>query len=79
MKSYNSNKSHSEVLSLSVASIDNLELLVNYFSKYPLLGEKWDDYSKWSTVYYKVISKEHLTEKGKLEIRSLIGLDASQV
>jgi len=79
VKSYNSNKSHSEVLSLSVASIDNLELLINYFSKYPLLGEKWDDYSKWSTVYYMIISKEHLTEKGKLEIRSLIGLDASQV
>lgn len=79
VKSYNSNKSHSEVLSLSVASIDNLELLINYFSKYPLLGEKWDDYSKWSTVYYMIISKEHLTEKGKLDIRSLIGLDASQV
>jgi hypothetical protein len=26
-----------------------------------------------------IISKEHLTEKGRLEIRSLIGLDASQV
>ena len=57
VKSYNSNKSHSEVLSLSVTSIDNLKLLMNYFSKYPLLGEKWDDYNKWSTVYYMIISK----------------------
>ena len=76
VKSYNSNKSHSEVLSLSVASIDNIGLLINYFEKYPLLGEKWDNYNKWSTVYYMIISKEHLTKKGRLEIRSLIGLDA---
>ena len=76
VKSYNSNKSHSEVLSLSVASIDNIKLLINYFSKYPLLGEKWDNYNKWCTVYYMIISKEHLTKKGRLEIRSLIGLDA---
>ena len=79
VKSYNSNKSHSEVLSLSVSSIDNIKLLIDYFSKYPLLGEKWDNYNKWSTVYYMIISKKHLTEKGRLEIRSLIGLDASQV
>ena len=79
VKSYNSNKSHSEVLSLSVTSIDNIELLVNYFSKYPLLGEKWANYNKWSTVYYMIRSKEHLTEKGRLDIRSLIGLDASEV
>lgn len=79
VKSYNSNKSHSEVLSLSVASIDNIGLLINYFEKYPLLGEKWDNYNKWSTVYYMIISKKHLTEIGRLEIRSLIGLDVSQV
>ena len=79
VKSYNSNKSHSEVLSLSVASIDNIKLLIDYFSKYPLLGEKWDNYNKWSTVYYMIISKKHLTERGRLGIRSLIGLDASQV
>ncbi len=79
VKSFNSNKSHSEVLSLSVVSINNIKLLINYFEKYPLLGEKWDNYNKWSTVYYMIISKKHLTEKGRLEIRTLIGLDASQV
>lgn len=79
VKSYNSNKSHSEVLSLSVVSIGNIKLLIDYFEKYPLLGEKWDNYNKWSTVYYMIIFKKHLTEKGILEIRSLIGLDASQV
>ena len=76
VKSYNCNKSHSEVLSLSVTSIENTKLLINYFEKYPLLGEKWYNYNKWSTVYYMIISKEHLTKKGRLEIRSLIGLDA---
>ena len=90
VKSYNSNKSHSEVLSLSVTSIDNIKFLINYFEKYPLLvacylslyerdTEKWDNYNKWSTVYYMIISKKHLTEKGRLEIRSLTGLDVTQV
>jgi hypothetical protein len=40
VKNYNSNKSNSEVLSLSVTSIENIQLLINYFKKYPLLGEK---------------------------------------
>ena len=41
-----------EVLSLSVTSINNLEFIVNYFSKYPLLGIKGKDFKHWEVVYY---------------------------
>ena len=53
-----------EVLSLSVTSINNLEFIVNYFSKYPLLGIKGKDFKHWEVVYHMILSKEHLTEGG---------------
>ena len=72
VKMYNSNKTRTEILSLSVSAINNLKPLMDYFYKYPLIGEKYDKYSKWSRVYYMIISKEHLTKEGRLKIRSLI-------
>lgn len=72
VKMYNSNKTRTEILSLSVSAINNLKPLIDYFYKYPLIGEKYDKYSKWSRVYYMIISKEHLTKEGRLKIRSLI-------
>ena len=53
-----------EVLSLSVTSINNLEFIVNYFNKYPLLGIKGKDFKHWEVVYHMILSKEHLTEGG---------------
>jgi hypothetical protein len=44
VKTYSSNKSNTEVLSLTVSAIGKLELLVNYFNKFPLLGEKSNNY-----------------------------------
>jgi hypothetical protein len=37
------------------------------------LGNKFNDFKKWEIVYNMIISKEHLTDKGRLKIRSLIG------
>ena len=73
VKMYNSNKTCTETLSLSVSSIDNLKFLIEYFEMHPLIGEKYDKYSKWRLVYYMIISKEHLTNEGRLKIKSLIG------
>lgn len=73
VKMYNSNKTCTETLSLSVSSIDNLKILIEYFEIHPLIGEKYDKYSKWRLVYYMIISKEHLTNEGRLKIKSLIG------
>jgi hypothetical protein len=72
LKSYTNNMG-SEKLSASVSSIDSITFLVNYFNKYPLLGDKFNDYRKWEVVYNMIISKEHITDEGRLKIRSLIG------
>jgi hypothetical protein len=44
VKTYNSNKTQTDMLSLTVSAIGKLELLVNYFDKYPLIGEKLNNY-----------------------------------
>ena len=46
VKTYCSNKTKTEVLSLTVSAIGKLEPLVNYFDKYPLIGDKHNDYKK---------------------------------
>lgn len=73
LKTYNSNKTKSDVLSLYISSIEKITFLINYFNKYPLLGEKYDSYKKWVIVYNMIISKEHLTDEGRLKIKQLIG------
>jgi len=72
LKSYTNNIG-SDILSVSVSSIDSIKFIVDYFNKYPLLGDKFNDFNKWEVVYNMIISKEHLTDKGRLKIRSLIG------
>lgn len=61
VKTYSSNKTNTEVLSLTVSAIGKLEPLVNYFDKYPLIGDKLNDYKKWRIVYGMMIDKEHLS------------------
>lgn len=72
LKSYTDNKG-SEILSIGVSSINSVKFLMDYFNKYPLLGNKFNDFKKWEIVYNMIISKEHITDKGRLKIRSLIG------
>lgn len=67
------NNTNSEILSVSVSSLDSVKLLVNYFNKYPLIGDNLNDFKKWEIVYDMFIKKEHLTDEGRLKIRSLIG------
>jgi len=59
---------NSEVLSLYVSAIDNLKLIVDYFNKYPLMGNKLNDFKKWEIVYNMIKSKEHLTAEGRLKV-----------
>lgn len=60
-----------EILSLSIAGINSLEFIVNYFNKYPLLGTKGIDFKLWEVVYYMILSKEHLSESGRLKIKMI--------
>lgn len=72
LKSYTNNRG-SEALSLSVLSIDSVKFLMDYFNIYPLLGDKSNYFNKWEIVYNMIVSKEHITEQGRLKIRPLVG------
>ena len=67
------NNTNSKILSVSVSSLESVKFLVNYFNKYPLIGNKLSDFKKWEIVHNMIIKKEHLTGEGRLKIRSLIG------
>lgn len=45
--------------------------IIDYFNKYPLLGIKGKDFKDWEVVYNMLISKQHLTESGRLKIISI--------
>ena len=67
LKSY-INNTNSEILCVSVSSLDSVKLMVNYFNKYPLIGDKLNDFKKWEIVYNMFIKKEHLTDEGRLDL-----------
>ena len=60
---------NNKILSLNVVSIEKIKFVIEYFNKYPLLGIKGKDFKDWETVYYFIISKEHLTETGRFKIK----------
>lgn len=72
LQSYTNNK-NTEILTVNVSSLDSVKFLISYFNKYPLIGDKLNDFKKWEIVYNMFIKKEHLTDEGRLKIRSLIG------
>ena len=63
------NKHNTKVLSLSVTSLDQAKVVINYFNIYPLLGTKKTDYVNWVQVYRLIVDKKHLTFKGRSEIK----------
>ena len=66
---YKTNKG--EMLSLSVSAIEKIGFIIEYFKKYPLLGIKGKDFKDWDIVYNMMLSKEHLTDEGRLKIKSI--------
>jgi hypothetical protein len=68
LNKYKTNKGD-ETLCITVTAIDKLKTVVDYFSKYPLLGTKYLDYIDWRKAYFLILSKDHLTEAGRLRIR----------
>lgn len=63
-----------EALSVSVASLEKIGFLIDYFNKYPLIGVKSKEFDYWVEVYNMMIIKEHLTEEGRSKIRSISAL-----
>lgn len=60
-----------QVYTIEVPAINKLEIIVDYFDKYPLIGIKYLDYSDWKgkEAYYLVKSKDHLTLQGREQIK----------
>jgi len=58
-----------EILSVSITSINKLNVIVEYFDIYNLLGIKYNDFIDWKEVYKMFINKEHLTVEGKDKIK----------
>lgn len=54
-----------------VRSIKDLKLIINHFDKYPLITNKFADYTLFKTVYNIMLVKNHLTEEGLLKIISI--------
>lgn len=64
-------KSTTEMLSVSITSLEKFRPIVDYFNKYPLLGVKGLDFKDWEKVFNMIISKEHITEVGRLKVREI--------
>ena len=57
-----------------VSSIkDILEIIIPHFNLYPCLTSKFLNFNDWKLIAIKISKKEHLTSKGLIEIKSIIG------
>lgn len=56
---------------VEVFSLHKLSIFIDYLNKNPLLGSKSLDFKEWLIVYKMMINKEHLTESGKLKIKTI--------
>jgi hypothetical protein len=50
---------------------ENLNIIIPFFDKYPILGIKYADYIDFKTCALLMENKEHLTEEGLLKIKNL--------
>jgi len=57
-----------------VFSIKDLQVVIDHFDKYPLICQKFGDYSLFKQAYLLLIDKEHLTQEG---LRKIIAIKAS--
>lgn len=59
-----------------VFSIKDLQLVIDHFDKYPLISQKFGDYSLFKQAYLLLTNKEHLTPEGGLRSK-IIAIRAS--
>jgi hypothetical protein len=55
-----------------VESKDKLSKVINYFDRYSLMGVKGLDYQNFKTIYSTILTKDHLTDSGREEIKQII-------
>ena len=61
-----------QVYRYTVNSFLGLGEIVNYFTIFPLKTKKGISFINWCKIYNMVINKQHLTEEGLLEVRSIV-------
>ena len=63
------NNTNSEILFVSVSSLDSVKFLLNSFNRYPWIGNKRKDSNKWEIVYNMIIKKKTpIKEDWKLDL-----------
>jgi hypothetical protein len=56
---------HGETTSqYTVKSLKDLEIIISHFDNYPLLGQKWADYTLFKSAVQLIKDKEHLNKQG---------------
>jgi hypothetical protein len=55
----------------SVSAITDLNIIINHFEHYSLLGAKLSNYLIWKEVVSLIVKKSHLTQEGRIKIISL--------
>lgn len=60
-----------DVHELQVSKFSDIENVIAFFEKYPILGEKAKDFIDFSIVAGLMKNKVHLTEEGVVNIRKI--------
>src|SRR5689334_15650961 len=55
-------------LQYTVKSLKDLEKIIAHFDKYPLLSQKWADYTLFKDGFTLIKNKEHLNRKGFIKV-----------
>lgn len=61
------------IIYYDVYSIIDIENIIPFFLKYPIRGEKYNNFIKWIKVFDLIKNKKHLTAEGFEEIKKIKG------
>jgi hypothetical protein len=59
------------VWEIRVNGVKNCKGLFAYFDKYPLITKKKESYLKWKLIHSRLVLKDHLNPKTRLELIEL--------
>ena len=57
-----------KIWEIRINGVKNCKSLFHYFDKYPLMTKKKESYLKWKSLHSRIVNKEHLNPKIRLEL-----------
>ena len=57
-----------KVWEIRINGVKNCKGLFNYFDRYPLITKKRESFLKWKSLHSRIVNKEHLNSKTRLEL-----------